>query len=274
MMIRKLTNDDRNIVMALVSIKPAENLFIIGDIEAYGFESDIQELWGQFEDEKLVAILLRYDQNYIPYSEGAYDVAGFAEIINKNPNQIEISGLQYLIAPLRKFIDRDIRRDSETYYAKCTELNYEVDTTQFEKVSYLQPSEYAENVEMLSSIPEFSTGTFSVEGRERAEKYKTGRTYMMRDEQGVMVSSASTTAENSQSAMIVGVGTRPGYAKRGYATRCMEKLCSDLLAEGKTICLFYDNPAAGSIYKRLGFEDIGYWSMIRYEPQNTKFIIS
>ena len=58
-MIRKLTNNDRELTMALVEKKPAENLFIIGDIEAYGMESDIQELWGQFEDDQLIAVLLR-----------------------------------------------------------------------------------------------------------------------------------------------------------------------------------------------------------------------
>jgi predicted GNAT family acetyltransferase len=41
----------------------------------------------------------------------------------------------------------------------------------------------------------------------------------------------------------------------------MNALCLDVLAEGKTLCLFYDNPKAGSIYKRLGFKDIGFWSM-------------
>ena len=266
-MIRKLSNSDYETVMALVGKKPAENLLIIGDIEAYGFESDVQELWGQFEDDKLVAVLLRYDQNYIPYSEIAYDVEGFAKIINQNKERIEISGLQHLNIPLRKYINREIRRDSETYYAKCTELRYDVSSKNFDQVMNLQPSEYEENIAMLSSIPEFSTGTFSVEERERAEKFQTGRTYIVRDKQGIMVSSASTTAENSQSAMIVGVGTKLGYEKTGYATLCMEKLCSDLLAEGKSICLFYDNPAAGNIYKRLGFEDIGLWSMIRYEKE-------
>ncbi|MGN7476248.1 GNAT family N-acetyltransferase [Solibacillus silvestris] len=267
-MIRKLKNTDHDLVMELVEKKPAENLFIIGDIEAYGFESDIQDLWGQFDDERLIAILLRYDQNYIPYSNGDYDVAGFARIINENKGQIEISGLRHLVLPLRQYIERHIRRDSETYYAKCTELSVPISDLDFSDVTYLQPHEYVENIEMLSSIPEFSTGTFSVEARERAEKFKTGRTYMIRDAQGVMVSSASTTAENSQSAMIVGVGTRPGYEKKGYATHAMLKLCRDLFAEGKTVCLFYDNPAAGSIYKRIGFVDIGFWSMIRYEATN------
>lgn len=268
-MIRLLTNNDRDITMALVEKKPAENLFIIGDIEAYGMESDIQQLWGQFEGGKLIAILLRYDQNYIPYSEGDYDVKGFAQIINENRGRIEISGLQHLVAPLRKWIDRGIRRDSETYYAKCTKLTVPTSDLDFSNVTYLLPHEYEENIEMLKSIPEFSTGTFNIEGRERAEKFKTGRTYIIRDDQGVMVSSASTTAENSQSAMIVGVGTKPGYGKKGYATHCMLKLCLDLLAEGKSICLFYDNPAAGRIYKRIGFEDIGFWSMVRYEEKNS-----
>ncbi|UGB28894.1 GNAT family N-acetyltransferase [Metabacillus sp. B2-18] len=264
-MIRKLNKDDHESVMKLIGHKPAENLFIIGDIEAYGYDSDIQDLWGQFENGHLMAVLLRYDQNYIPFSEGQYDVKGFADIIYNNPSQIEISGLKHLIEPLQTFIHRDVRKHSETYYAKCTGLSYEVDKEKIKLASYLQPSDYHENVEMLRSIPEFAFGNFSVEARERAEKDKTGRTYFVRNEKGEMVASASTTAENSQSAMIVGVGTRPGFERRGYATLCMEKLCSELLSEGKSLCLFYDNPAAGKIYKRLGFSDIGFWTMIRYE---------
>ena len=264
-MIRKLNKDDHESVMVLIGHMPAENLFIIGDIEAFGYDSNIQDIWGQFENNKLIAVLLRYDRNYIPFSEQHYDVKGFADIINRNPNRIEISGLKHLIEPLQEFINRDVRKHSETYYAKCTGLSYEVSEERIKFATYLQPSEYQENVEMLRSIPEFAAGNFSVEARERAEKYKTGRTCIVRNEQGTMVASASTTAENSQSAMIVAVGTRPGFERRGYATLCMEKLCTDLLTERKSLCLFYENPAAGKIYKRLGFTDIGLWTMIRYE---------
>ena len=264
-MIRKLKKTDHDVVMALIGHKPAENLFIIGDIEAYGYDSDFQEIWGQFHNDQLIAVLLRYDQNYIPFSGQHYDVKGFAEIINRNPKRIEISGLKHLVGPLQEFINRDIRKRSETYYAKCTGLSYELDEERVKRAHYLQPAEYQENIEMLRSIPEFAFGTFSVDARERAEKYKTGRTCIVRNEQGIMVASASTTAENSQSAMIVGVGTKPGFERRGYATVCLEKLCSELIAEGKSLCLFYDNPAAGKIYKRLGFTDIGLWTMIRYE---------
>jgi hypothetical protein len=30
------------------------------------------------------------------------------------------------------------------------------------------------------------------------------------------------------------------------------------------LCLFYDNPLAGAIYHRLGFETIGRWGMMKY----------
>ena len=47
-MIRQLVEEDRKVTLDFVSQKPAENLFIIGDIEAYGFTNPIQKLWGDF----------------------------------------------------------------------------------------------------------------------------------------------------------------------------------------------------------------------------------
>ena len=263
-MIRVCREADRNVIMKFISKNPAENLFLIGDIEVYGFDSDIQKVWGHFEGDELIAVLLRYDVNHIIYSEGEYDVEGFATIINAHKGRFEVSGLQDVVGKIRPYIQRTTRRDVETYYAKCEQLAYNFEDNDYNDVTTLVTEDYEENVEMLKSIPEFKHGNFSVESRMRAEKYKTGRTYIMRDLKGVMVSSASSTAENSKSAMIVGVGTRPGYEKQGYATHIMEKLCADLLNESKSICLFYSNPKAGAIYKRLGFVDIGMWTLIGY----------
>lgn len=262
-MIEKLTTIHTEAVLELLAKYPAENVFLIGDVEVYGFHDPIQDVWGQFEDGKLIAILLRYDRNFIPYSERTYDVDGFARIINDYDGAIEVSGLAHVVEPLLPLMKRRVKKHSETYYAKCEALAYDVEAFD-ENVSYLTAPHYAENIDMLASIPEFQHATMTVETRERAETYKTGRTYVYMQD-GVMVASASSTAENSKSAMIVGVGTRPGHERNGYATRCMEKLCAELLAEGKMACLFYDNPNAGNIYKRLGFVDIGMWTMVRYE---------
>jgi predicted GNAT family acetyltransferase len=76
---------------------------------------------------------------------------------------------------------------------------------------------------------------------------------------GKIAAAASTTAETKTAAMVVSVMTHPDYRRGGYATSCVYRLCRELLSEGKGLCLFYDNPAAGSIYRKLGFEDIGKW---------------
>jgi len=40
---------------------------------------------------------------------------------------------------------------------------------------------------------------------------------------------------------------------------CMKRLCTDLIKEGKSLCLFCDNPKAASIYRKIGFQQIGTW---------------
>lgn len=44
-MIRKLTKKDHEQVFSFLKEEVALNLFIIGDIEAFGYETDFQELW-------------------------------------------------------------------------------------------------------------------------------------------------------------------------------------------------------------------------------------
>ena len=114
----------------------------------------------------------------------------------------------------------------------------------------------------MEQIEEFNDLSSNREAKIKEYKNNNGRAYFIENERNQMISTAGATAENSQSAMIVGVATLPDYRKSGLATVCVYELCKDLLAEGKIPCLFYDNPAAGSIYRRIGFEEIGKWDMI------------
>ena len=92
------------------------------------------------------------------------------------------------------------------------------------------------------------------------ETDKSGRIHCIK-KHGKIVSSAATTAANSQSAMILAVCTLKEYRNYGYGTQCVEKLCNDLLSEGKTLFLFYNNPSAGKIYKKIEFKEIGKWTI-------------
>lgn len=260
-MIRQLVEYDHERVMKLVGEKPAENLFIIGDIEAYGYFSDIQEVYGEFDGDVLIAVLLNYDHNYILYSDRAYDKEGFAEIINADEKLTGFSGLKEIIEPMEHLIKKPVKRKGDTYYAKCevleakSEYEFDMRRTTVEDV----PA----HLELLKSIPEFADSSNNEEQMKRNIENKVGRSYAIWAEERI-VSVVSTTAENKQSAMIVGVGTATEYKRKGYASELMIKVCEELLEEGKIICLFYDNPEAGKIYQRLGFKEIGQWNMNVY----------
>lgn len=74
-MIRKLTKKDHEQVFSFLKEEVALNLFIIGDIEAFGYETDFQELWGAFEESgTLKSILLRFHDAFIPYSKEEFVV--------------------------------------------------------------------------------------------------------------------------------------------------------------------------------------------------------
>ena len=259
-MIRKLNKEDKEMVMEYLTKEPALNLFMIGDIENYGFNNEeFQELWGEFDKTgNLKAVLLRYYDNNIIYSRGQYDAKALADIIKDNEPKM-VTGKKSCVEKLDPYLEIAKKRD--TYFAKLDkagelykgELLDQITKTKLEDVQLIW--------DLHQRVEEFDNMD-SVERKEKKYKDKTGRGYHIYNEtKDKIISCAETTAENSFSAMVIGVATDSGHRKKGLASAVMSKLCKEVLAEGKELCLFYDNPSAGKIYKRIGFEDIGIWSM-------------
>ena len=261
-MIRKLKNIDNEMVMDFLKDEAALNLFIIGDIEAFGYDSDFQELWGFFgQDHDLAAILLRFHNSFIPYTKnGSMPVKEFAEIIKSHQDKVFLSGKSDLVEKFENIPGLELGKKQVTYFAECKTAEHlgqaglEIKTANIEDVDRV--------IELRSGIEEFHPNPSARDILLQSLKTRTGRTYYL-EQDGKMVASAATAAENSMSAMIVGVCTHKDYRRKGLATAVMQKLFKDVMDEGKLLCLFYDNPEAGRIYKRLGFVDIGMWTMYR-----------
>ncbi|HYK73250.1 MAG TPA: GNAT family N-acetyltransferase [Pseudoneobacillus sp.] len=259
-MIQKLTYLDHHKVMSFLGTEPSINLFIIGDIEAFGYEADFQELWGDFEEDgEIKAILLRYYNSFIPYAKKDFDVDGFINIIKDNQDRFILSGKKEVV---EKFENKGLSlgKKQVTYFAECKNDERLGDTTIEIKKAEIEDIDRI--IELRSTIDEFSINSDARQMLLSSMESNTARTYFT-EENGQMTACVSTTAENSLSAMIVGVCTKKEYRRKGLATNIMIKLFKEVLDEGKILCLFYDNPEAGKIYKRLGFVDIGMWTMYR-----------
>ncbi|WP_432663065.1 GNAT family N-acetyltransferase [Wukongibacter baidiensis] len=258
-MIRKLMSTDNAQLMEYLKEEKSINLFIIGDVENFGYDSDFQEIWAEFdENEQIIGVLLRYRNFYIPYSKGEFDIEGFVDTINKNKKLEAMSGKKSVIEKFDKYME--FEKKKEQYFAELIDnslLDMNIDLIGVKKANI----EDVDSINDLKElIEEFDITPSSKESFRQTIETGTGRTYFMKVD-GKVVASASTTAENSESAMIVGVCTHPEYRRKGYATKCMTALCNEVLKEGRTLCLFYDNPNAGIIYKSIGFKDIGKWKM-------------
>ncbi|MGC5325343.1 GNAT family N-acetyltransferase [Brevibacillus sp. SYSU BS000544] len=258
-MIRKVTQKDHKQIIAFLQEDKSFNLFIIGDIENFGYEQDFQELWGEYdEDGELRAVLLRYYHSYLPYAKGEFDVEGFVSIIQKDENAEILSGKKEVVERFGPYLP--FKKQKQQFFAEITEMAV------FDKNKITLPIEKAtigdcDSIFALKEqIKEFEIGTTARESFRKTISSGTGRTYFYKEDNNI-IACASTTAENSFSGMVVGVCTHPDARRRGMATACVQKLCEDLLQQGKTLCLFYDNPAAGSIYRRIGFKEIGQWCM-------------
>ena len=265
-MIRKLTDADSPQVLPFLKQSPSKTLFILGDIEIYGFETDFQELWGEFdENNQIKAVLLRYYDGFTLYGFD-YDAMALVQIIQQHPHTI-ISGDQQILKPLLAHLNPENYQPRETYFAEVTKTSLEKHTKDSSNVGRVKTGTVDDALRIAtleSSIEEFSNLKDPQKRAEQIRKKfesKAGRTYYIEEDEQI-VSIASSTAENSLSAMIIGVATSEGYRKRGYTSAILSKLLADLLVDKESVCLFYDNPKAGNIYKRAGFQDIGMWTMI------------
>lgn len=262
-MVRVLSDKDNEQLMSFLKKEKSINLFIIGDIENYGYKNDFQKIWGETDEcGNFKGVLLKYYKNFVFYSVGECQFEEFADLIKKHKYDV-ISGKKSSIEKIRKYFGNCSKKDK--YFTELTK-----------PISYLRKENNVESInvdeiedlfELRKTIEEFSAAVLNADAIKKDLKTKSGRIYCIR-KSGRIISSAATTSENSESAMIVTVCTLKEYRNSGYGTQCVEKLCNDLLSEGKTLCLFYDNPLAGKIYKKIGFKDIGKWTMLNPKKKN------
>lgn len=260
-MIKKLTQKDNKQVMDFLSIDPEFNIFIIGDIEQFGYESDFQNVWGEYENNELISVLLQYRKNVVYYSTRvSKDIDVFNDVLTSFEYDI-LNGKKEVVEVFENYLNGWSIKDM--YFCSLKNFQLEnIDTSQvYQLITY---DDFCEEHDLLATITEFSE-------REERDPYAKHRADIAAKGQvttfglrvnSKLVSVASVVAETKVNGMIVGVATTKEHRRKGYASIVMNALCNEFLNnKGKSLCLFFDNPKAGSIYHRLGFKDIGMYRM-------------
>lgn len=264
---RRITEVDHNKLMEYIMIEPEYNTYLFGDIEMYGFRNESLSLFTDCRDDNFNFILMKYFDNYVLYSHsGKFDSRRISDFLLKNSDCGCISGKGKIIQLLIPFLP--IKRIRKTIMCSLTEspsINKKLGS--FE-ICRLRESEVSKILELYLSIDEFRSKygneSSEIDKKRIVRAFQTGRFYGV-SEGGKLISLACSTAESKICAMITDVATREDYRGLGLASYIVTKLCNDLFDEGRHfLCLYYDNLIAGKMYERIGFKQVGDYSIIRW----------
>ncbi|MDB8789678.1 GNAT family N-acetyltransferase [Romboutsia sp. 1001216sp1] len=253
-MILKIDEKYHKKVVDYLSKEPEFNLFIVGDIERFGYDNSFFSVWADIDRSgNIEGVLVKYLDFLTFYSHSKFNVKRFSNFIDKL-DYTEISGKTACLEKFEKNLN--INRKRIVSFCKLLTTKNLENTMKSANVKKIRFGNIGKVVKLYEVIEEFENTT--VENIKNL--LKTGRGYYIPCDKQV-VAMAKSTLESQKYGLIVGVGTHPNYRNKGYATVCISKLCRELLEEGKIPCLFYDNEEAGKIYRKLGFKEIGKWSI-------------
>lgn len=263
--VRRLTNRDLSRVFSYIKNEPEANLFIQGDLELYGLESPNVTLYA-FQD-PWDCILLKYYSNFVLYSTNlTFNAKLVASFLEKQEKIEVLSAKESLLERMKPFYPHV--KTQGTYLCRCNKTSFNPIEGKTLPIKQLCKDDARDIVTLYQHIEEFAkpylehTEEKLVQTANNYEKGGVGFGLYMDDK---LICTAYNTATTTTGAMIVGVATHPDYRKQGYASQVVTRLCSFSFESGLDfLCLFYDNPQAGTIYKRIGFETIGRWSMLKF----------
>lgn len=261
-MVRKLNESDNLIVMEFLKEEAEFNHYLISDIEEFGYDGGFQEVYGEFNNNKLNSILLKCFGFIMVYAKNEFDVKAMTKIIERFGNFYMLVGKEEVVSKFEETV-LHLEAPQKNYYSILRSISPKFKVNNNIVVKRVTVEDVDRIVELRDKIKEFKGGSKNFKEMLLKDfETKTARGYYVEID-GNMISYAQTSIENSFSAMIVNVMTEEKYRGYGYASACLNILCKELLKEGKTLCLYYENLKAGKIYKEIGFEEVGTWSMYK-----------
>ncbi len=250
-MITRCSEKNRKDILDYVYQDSIMNLFIIGDIETFGFDDQNQTVFIDKELNEIKTVYLVYRTNLVIGSLSKTVDQAFVEKLIVEYDLTDINGDLEIISQLN-----------------LEDFNLEV--CKIASLSEMNP--VANNQAQLleeNDIPKFVEATKLVFDREiDLEKtigdFRAGTEHFYGCKvDGKLVSGARSSAESQKAAMIIGVYTLEEYRRNGYGFATVARLCQDFIDQNKSVCLFFSNPDAAKMYHKLGFVDYGDYGLMR-----------
>jgi predicted GNAT family acetyltransferase len=253
-MIRRLTEQDRETVLAYLAHESAYTLFLLGGIRGYGLDNKLFQLWGTKNDDNNTFdyVLGRFHQFVTVYSRSkTVDTQEILRFLTEHLIEFHsLSGKESLVDPFTKFIHfnkehrmflAELKRED---FIPCSDATVQIHKAMVQNANDIY--------RLWSSMPEFRDMLIPISRLVELLETDKGIVLFVR-QNGQMVSSVTEL----DLGRIDYVCTMPDFRGRGYGSLLVSRLAEMIFAGEKSPTLEYETSEAGRIYKRLGFREIG-----------------
>jgi GNAT superfamily N-acetyltransferase len=260
--IRKLGEGDRAATARLLLEAPHYNLFMLGNLETLGFDSALCEFWGDLPatgNGDIRGLVNRYMDGWNVYGHADADWDGLGQVVDRH-----VAGARRLqdnpggIASVLPYIHAyDVARANVQNLMELAAGD--LATMDAPPRSRVRRATWAD----LDGLVEFYAGAEHMTRTPEAIRRPLEVTRIwVAEAEGAIRAAALTNAEVLGHAMIGGVYTHPAWRGRGLSAAVCSALCTELIQLGQRPLLYWHAPAAGAVYRRLGFRAIGDWRSI------------
>ncbi len=250
---------EREILIAYLKEEAVRNTFFIGDILNYGFESELQSVWADFDGEDCRAIYLWFCKNLLIYSkEEVLKEPSIKELLEmKKPDQIMAKTCH--LNQIHPFLE-GYQLHKKSIYG--LENSLEVEKPRGVNVQKAKRQDADRLYDFLQSgelAPLYRAKKMIEKRLETGE----GIHYFI-EQEGKIVAQVNSAASTPYTVMIGGVYTAPNYRGNRFASYLVGKLCQELKEEGKIPCLISDAEMniEKNLYVKMGFKRIDDFNMI------------
>jgi GNAT superfamily N-acetyltransferase len=239
------------------------------NLDAHGYEGPMVRAWGAFHARSgpadMAGIMLRYGNTAILADADGATAEAFVPVIDAEEGLAGVRGSGEVVRAARGLL----RRYTSTGIEVSTLMRLLTPPRCPPETLALARRAHPDDLDMLAEL--YSRAWPMYRSRANvAGKLAETRVFVVEEapagrQPRRIASCALLNVEGREAGLIGGVYTLPTARGRGYAAACTAALCRDLQRDGKYPCLFYENPTAGRVYSRLGFEQVGKWAVLYLE---------
>ncbi|UUD35014.1 GNAT family N-acetyltransferase [Mycoplasmopsis caviae] len=253
------TRNDKDAILKFLNQEPINNLLIIGDIMTYGVRTSFIFTYIIKEQEEIKAVSLIFNKTILIYDPEFKISLDDLKLLIEKHSLVNIN----LSEKMYRHYEEEFESNKDKYNIHRQTMallkhRYSGDTSLAKKAIFDDLEAIVRSRFLIDEFEDFR-GTFQQELKtyKNALIKKVSTPFIIKDKKGYIASHACIAISTDKASMIGGVYTLKEHRQKGYALQVVGALCNHIISNKRTPILFFDNPAAGKLYYKIGFEDFG-----------------